>query len=96
MRRAICGEVSKRPLVMVPRKARGSEVPHGPPALFLSRALALRRGRGPDEVYDELVGALLDVQDGLSARAPAGAPCRPEDVPLMRRICAALEKIANT
>ncbi len=50
----------------------------------------------PDEVYDELVGALLDAQDGISARAPAGAPCRPEDVPLMRRICAALEKVANT
>lgn len=48
----------------------------------------------PEEVYDELVGALLDVQDGLSARAPAGTHCRPEDLPLYRRVLAALQKAA--
>lgn len=48
----------------------------------------------PEALYDELVGALLDVQDGLSARAPAGAHCRPDDATLYRRILAALEKAA--
>lgn len=49
----------------------------------------------PADLYDELVGALLDVQDALSARAPAGVHCRPEDAPLMRRVFAALEKAAS-
>ena len=48
----------------------------------------------PEELYDELVGALLDVQDLISARAPAGAHCRPEDGPLYRRVFIALEKAA--
>ena len=47
-----------------------------------------------EELYDELVGALLDVQDLISARAPAGAHCRPEDGPLYRRIFDALQKAA--
>lgn len=54
-----------------------------------------RSGAHPsEELYDELVGALLDVQDALSARAPAGMHCRPEDAPVMRRVFAALEKAA--
>lgn len=48
----------------------------------------------PEELYDELVGALLDVQDALSARAPAGTHCHPDDAPLMRRVLAALERAA--
>lgn len=50
----------------------------------------------PEDLYDELVGALLDVQDALSARAPAGRLCRPEDDTLYRRVFAALEMVANT
>ena len=48
----------------------------------------------PEELYDELVGALLDLQYLISARAPAGAHCRPEDGPLYRRVFAALQKAA--
>lgn len=48
----------------------------------------------PEELYDELVGALLDVQDLISARAPAGAHCRPEDGPVYRRVFDALQKAA--
>ena len=48
----------------------------------------------PEVLYDELVGALLDVQDLIPARAPAGAHCRPEDGPLYRRVFAALQKAA--
>ena len=51
-------------------------------------------GASPEELYDELVGALLDVRDLISARAPAGAHCGPEDGPLYRRVFAALEKAA--
>ena len=47
-----------------------------------------------EDLYDELVGALMDVQDLISARAPAGAHCRPEDGPLYRRVFAALGKAA--
>lgn len=47
------------------------------------------------ELYDELVGALLDVQDLISARAPVGEHCRPEDNLLYRRVFAALEKAAG-
>ena len=49
----------------------------------------------PEELYDELVDALLDVQDSLSARAPAGHHCRPEDAPLYRRVVEALGKAAG-
>ena len=52
------------------------------------------RAHPSEELYDELVGALLDVQDALSARAPAGTRCRPEDGPLYRRVFDALEKAA--
>ena len=48
----------------------------------------------PQELYDELVGALLAVQDLISARAPAGTHCRPEDAPLYRRVFDAREKAA--
>jgi hypothetical protein len=48
----------------------------------------------PQLLYDELVGALLDVQDLISATAPAGAHCRPEDGPLYRRVFDALQKAA--
>ena len=55
-------------------------------------ALPAAPAASPEELYDELVGALLDVQDALSARAPAGHHCRPDDVPLYRRVFEALEK----
>ena len=48
-----------------------------------------------EELNDELVGALLDIQDLISARAPAGEHCRQDDVPLYRRVFAALEKVAT-
>ena len=58
------------------------------------RALPAAPAASPEDLYDELVGALLDVQDLISARAPADAHCRPEDGPLYRRVFEALRKAA--
>lgn len=81
--RDLCGEVASEisAALLADLGRRNGEVP-------------VPEQQDPEALCGELVGALLDVQDALSTRAPAGHRCRPEDAPMYRRVLEALGKAA--